>query len=99
MNQQNEIAMQGEILSRVIGAHVPLVRCGATYLGPCPFEEDEAETFHVDPLAAVFYCSGCRCEGDLTDWLIRFDRCSGEEATRAAAELMKTAAARAVRAA
>jgi DNA primase len=57
----------------VIGEVLPLRRIGRSYVGHCPFHDDEHPSFVVFPDTFMFHCFGCGKHGDVIDFLrLRF---------------------------
>lgn len=55
----------------VIGAHVPLKKRGAEYLGLCPFHDDSDPSLHVVPAKQIFKCFACNEGGDVIDFIAK----------------------------
>jgi DNA primase len=63
-----------ELLSRadiveVVGAHVPLKKSGANYMGLCPFHGEKSPSFSVSPSKQFYHCFGCGASGDAVKFL------------------------------
>ncbi len=54
--------------------------------GNCPFHQDETPSFTVYIATQRFHCFGCGTNGDVIDFVERFDRCSRQEAMQRLAE-------------
>jgi len=79
--QLEQLRRQADLLS-IVCETVPAVCAGPVHRGPCPFEEVEAETFEIHAEEGLFYCSDCRREGDVLDWVMELHGASIEEAVQ-----------------
>jgi DNA primase len=60
---------------------------GSTRLtGNCPFHQDETPSFTVYIVTQRFHCFGCGANGDVIDFVERFEKCSRQEAMQRLAE-------------
>jgi len=57
----------------VVGDHVRLRRAGRRWQGLCPFHEERAPSFSVDPERGLYYCFGCHAGGDVIDFVKRLE--------------------------
>ncbi len=74
-------------LVAIISEWAPVVRSGRCHRGECPLCESENEVLEVHCTEiAFFYCSACRKEGDVLDWMILMHNLTRSEA---AAELAR----------
>ncbi len=69
-------------LVEVIGQHVRLRRSGARFIGLCPFHQDSAPSFSVDPERGFWHCFGCGEGGDLFSFVMRQEGLDFGEALR-----------------
>jgi DNA primase catalytic core len=70
--------LKDAILTRVdivelIGNYVSLVQAGRESKGCCPFHEEKAASFHVNPEKGVFHCFGCKAGGNVIDFVMRVE--------------------------
>lgn len=70
--------LKDAILARVdivelIGNYVSLVQAGRESKGCCPFHEEKAASFHVNPEKGVFHCFGCKAGGNVIDFVMRVE--------------------------
>ena len=54
--------------------------------GNCPFHQDETPSFTVYIATQRFHCFGCGANGDVIDFVERFEKCSRQEAMQRLAE-------------
>ena len=52
---------------------VELKKAGREYWGRCPFHEEKTPSFHVNAEKGVYYCHGCRAQGDVISYLMRYN--------------------------
>ncbi len=69
-------------LVEVIGQYVRLRRVGRRYTGLCPFHQDSAPSFSVDPERGFWHCFGCGAGGDLYAFVMRQEGVDFVEALR-----------------
>jgi DNA primase len=53
---------------------------GRTYIGTCPFHDDQHPSFVVYPDSQSFYCFGCLAYGDVITFLMQIEHLSFPEA-------------------
>ena len=70
-----EIIKQYDIV-KVISKSVQLIKVGKKYFGKCPFHNDEAESFMVDPETQKFCCFGCGCGGNVINFIVQYHHTS-----------------------
>ncbi len=69
-------------LVEVIGQYVRLRRVGRRFTGLCPFHQDSAPSFSVDPERGFWHCFGCGEGGDLYAFIMRQEGVDFAEALR-----------------
>ncbi len=80
-----EIRSRNDIVD-VISKYVDLTRKGNTYFGLCPFHNEKAPSFSVNPSKQMFYCFGCGVGGSVFSFLMKYDKLTFREAVQALAE-------------
>lgn len=73
-------------LVEVIGQYVRLRRVGRRFTGLCPFHQDSAPSFSVDPERGFWHCFGCGEGGDLFAFIMRQEGLDFAEALRMLAQ-------------
>lgn len=64
-----------------------LKRCGASYMGHCPWHADDVPSLHVwERPDAHWYCFSCQEGGDVYSWLLKRDALNFRQAVEIAAE-------------
>lgn len=74
-----EIRRRADIVE-VISPHVALRRAGRRMVGLCPFHEDRAPSFTVDPESGLWHCFGCKAGGDLFRFVEMIEKLTFPEA-------------------
>lgn len=69
-------------LEGVVGQYMPLRQVGQTFVGSCPFHNEEHPSFTVYPADQHFHCFGCQAHGDVIDFLMRIEKVAFREALR-----------------
>jgi len=69
------VELKDAILARVdivelIGQYVSLRQAGREYKGRCPFHEEKAASFHVNPEKGVYHCFGCKAGGSVINFVM-----------------------------
>jgi DNA primase len=64
----------------VVSEHVTLKKRGGKYWGLCPFHKESAPSFSVDQPKQMFYCFGCKENGNVIDFVIKTKGLSYREA-------------------
>lgn len=69
------VELKDAILTRVdivelIGQYVSLRQAGREYKGRCPFHEEKAASFHVNPEKGVYHCFGCKAGGNVINFVM-----------------------------
>ena len=70
----------------IIGAHVPLKRNGANFVGLCPFHKEKSPSFNVSPQKQFFHCFGCKKGGNVFTFLQEYENIGFTDAVRRLAE-------------
>ncbi|MGD9497185.1 MAG: DNA primase, partial [Armatimonadota bacterium] len=73
-------------LVEIIGQYVRLRRSGSRFVGLCPFHQDSAPSFSVDPARGFWHCFGCGEGGDLFSFVMRQEGLTFPEALRLLAQ-------------
>jgi DNA primase len=55
----------------LVGETVELRRAGRKHVGLCPFHQEKAPSFQVDPDRGVFHCFGCKAGGSVFDFVMQ----------------------------
>jgi hypothetical protein len=58
----------------VIGSRINLTRRGNRYTGRCPFHDDQVPSLFVNPKTQIFFCFGCKAQGDAKEFLRLYAR-------------------------
>ena len=64
----------------VVSEHVTLKKRGGKHWGLCPFHKENAPSFSVDQPKQMFYCFGCKENGNVIDFVIKTKGLSYREA-------------------
>ena len=80
-----------EILARIdfvdlVRRTTDLKRSGRQFMGRCPFHEDRAPSFSVDPGRGLYHCFGCGAAGNAFQFIQATEGLSFPEAVERAAE-------------
>jgi DNA primase len=72
------VELKDAILARVdivelIGQYVSLRQAGREYKGRCPFHEETAASFHVNPEKGVYHCFGCKAGGNVINFVMSIE--------------------------
>lgn len=70
----------------IIAPHATLKRAGKRLTGLCPFHQDTAPSFTVDPDKGLWHCFGCGAGGNVFHFLMRAENLTFAEAARKLAE-------------
>ncbi len=57
---------------KIISSKINLEKFGNKYRSFCPFHLEKNPSFIVDENKKFFYCFGCKCHGNVIDFLMRF---------------------------
>ena len=73
------------ILARVdivelIGQYVSLIQAGREFKAPCPFHEETAASFHVNPEKGLYHCFGCKAGGNVISFVMQMENLEFREA-------------------
>jgi len=80
----DQIRAEANIID-VVGKHVTLKRRGVTFVGLCPFHNENSPSFTVFPTTNTFKCFGCGVGGDAIHFLMEKEGLTFPEALEAAA--------------
>lgn len=69
-------------LAQIVSAYVTLRRSGARLVGLCPFHEDTAPSFSIDPNKQLWHCFGCKAGGDVFNFVQKIENLDFMEAAR-----------------
>lgn len=64
----------------VIGSRVPLKQNGREFQACCPFHKEDTPSFSVNPEKNIFKCFGCGESGDATDFIMKHENKTFQEA-------------------
>ncbi|WP_176494276.1 DNA primase [Cobetia sp. 5-25-4-2] len=64
----------------VVGERVQLKKAGKSYVGLCPFHQENSPSFNVIPDKQFYHCFGCGASGSALKFLMEFDRLPFPEA-------------------
>ncbi len=70
----------------VISERVSLKKVGSTYLGLCPFHNENTGSFSVTPRKQMFYCFGCHVGGNVITFIQKYEGKTFPEAVETLAE-------------
>jgi DNA primase len=70
----------------VVGGFVRLKKVGRNYAGLCPFHQEKAPSFNVNPERGIYKCFGCGRGGNAFTFLMELERISFVEAVQELAE-------------
>ena len=57
----------------VVSEHVELEKKGRDFFGLCPFDEEWAPSFGVNPDRQIYHCFGCGAGGNVFEFLQRIE--------------------------
>lgn len=60
-------------LEDIISKHVDLKKNGHEFLGLCPFHSEKSPSFTVKPDADFYHCFGCGENGDVIDFVMKYN--------------------------
>lgn len=66
----------------VVSQHVRLVQRGSSFLGLCPFHQDNRPSFNVIPGKGIYHCFACQASGDVFRFLMNLQGLSFPEAVK-----------------
>lgn len=83
--------------AQLVGETVELKPQGKSFIGLCPFHDDNNPSFSVDPAKGFFKCFACDAKGDVFKWVELTDKCKFSSAlmklaARAGVELPRSSA-------
>gem|GEM_PF-2365773 len=67
-------------IAELIGQYVTLKQAGREFKGRCPFHDETAASFHVNPEKGLFHCFGCKAGGTVIDFVMRAENLEFVEA-------------------
>ena len=59
-------------LSDFIGQFVNLTQKGNSFVGKCPFHNENTPSFHVNNDKSLFHCFGCKAGGNIINFTIKY---------------------------
>ncbi len=68
---KDEIKAQVDIVSLMSSCGIHLEKKGSSWMGLCPFHEDQTPSLSVDASKGLFNCFGCGEGGDVFDFVMR----------------------------
>ncbi len=72
---------------RIVEAHVPLKKKGASFWGNCPFHGEKTPSFSVSPAKGFYKCFGCSKSGNVFTFLMEIEGLNFPEAIKRVAEM------------
>jgi len=69
INTQYETIKAAINITEVIGQFVKLKKTGSSYMGLCPFHNEQKPSFSVTPAKGLYHCFGCYASGDAITFL------------------------------
>src|ERR1700683_4338124 len=69
----DEVVARSDIVE-VIGARVPLKKCGREYNACCPFHNEKTPSFWVSPDKQFYHCFGCGAHGTVVGFLMQYEK-------------------------
>lgn len=73
----------------VIGSYVSLKRVGSYFKGSCPFHKEADASFTISPSKQIFFCFGCKKNGDSIGFIAEIEQVTQMEAVTYLAEKWK----------
>jgi len=67
-------------LSDFISQYVQLTERGNSFVGKCPFHNENTPSFNVNNEKALFYCFGCKTGGNIINFITKHNNLSFKEA-------------------
>ncbi len=80
-----EVAEKNDIYE-IVSQYVSLKRAGSSYVGLCPFHNENTPSFSVSPQKGIFHCFGCGEGGNSIGFLMKIENISFHEAVKRLAE-------------
>ena len=81
-------------LSDFIGQFINLTEKGNSFVGKCPFHNENTPSFTVSPDKQFYYCFGCGASGTALRFVMEFDGLSFPDAVEKLADQMNMAVPR-----
>jgi DNA primase len=69
-------------LAEIVAGYVSLKKAGRRLVGLCPFHEEKAPSFSVDPQKQVWHCFGCKEGGNVFHFLMKAEGLTFVEAAQ-----------------
>lgn len=69
MSEFVQIVKKKSSIVGVVSEYVKLKKVGAHYVGLCPFHQERSPSFSVSDQKGIFYCFGCKKNGDVITFL------------------------------
>ena len=66
----------------VISQYLTLKKSGKRFVGLCPFHEDSAPSFSVDPDKQLFHCFGCKRGGTVFNFIMEIEKLTFPETVK-----------------
>ena len=66
----------------VISQYLTLKKSGKRFVGLCPFHQDSAPSFSVDPDKQLFHCFGCKRGGSVFNFIMEIEKLSFPETVK-----------------
>ncbi len=72
--------VESTAIAGAIGAYLPVHPDGPMLRSSCPFHDDRARGFRIDPAARRFECRDCGASGDVVDFVRLYEGITVSEA-------------------
>ena len=69
-------------LSDFIGQFVDLTEKGNSFVGKCPFHNENTPSFNVSNDKSLFHCFGCKVGGNILNFISKYKNLQFKEAVR-----------------
>ncbi|NOZ61434.1 MAG: DNA primase [Calditrichaeota bacterium] len=70
----------------VISQYLTLKKSGKRFVGLCPFHQDSAPSFSVDPEKQLFHCFGCKRGGSVFNFIMEIEKLTFPQSVKFLAE-------------
>lgn len=78
---KEEVRSRNDIVS-VVSQYVKLKRTGSSYVGLCPFHNENSPSFSVNPQRQMYHCFGCNESGDVFRFVEKYENYTFLEALK-----------------